>query len=102
MACFLEAQTDTEIEGSVLEARFTGLLLVDVRQTYVRTQSEVQAAEVNSDRSIDARFEALEASILEVEEDILSGRAGGDTVGRTMVPLRAIQLSPRGPGVDRG
>ena len=87
MACFLEAQTDTEIEGSVLEARFTGLLLVYVRQTDVRTQSEVQAAEVNSYRSIDARLEALEASILEVEEDILSSRAGGDTVGERWSPF---------------
>ncbi len=64
MACFLEAQTNTEIEGRVLEARFTGLLLVDVRQTDVRAQAEVQAAEVYCYRGVDSRLKALEATVL--------------------------------------
>ena len=58
---------------------------------FVRPMSEpsrkYRAAEVNSYRSIDARLEALEASILEVEEDILSSRAGGDTVGERWSPF---------------
>lgn len=42
---------------------------------------------MNSYRSIDARFEALETTILEVQENILSSRAGGDTVGERWSPF---------------
>ena len=37
----LEAQTYTEVERSVLEATFITLVLVDIRQTDIRTQANV-------------------------------------------------------------